>query len=161
MATTARIPTTAAACAMHIPRTINSTYHHHALLSSCCGPASVTAHPDDCSSYYCLAQGQTISDLAEYLRESNERGEYLHVWCDAEGDATGSGTAKEAVGFTVAGTGTGTGTRSESEPESPGILAAALSITIGANGLEVQTVSVTTALLLLLMALGGVVRPVP
>lgn len=77
------IPTHDAACAM--PNR-NSSYAD--LMSSCCGTASVISY-SDCD-YYCLAQNQTVGELAECLIEGSRAGE---VWCNTNASATATGTA--------------------------------------------------------------------
>ncbi|KAI9926380.1 hypothetical protein ASPWEDRAFT_697324 [Aspergillus wentii DTO 134E9] len=83
------IPTHDAACAMPM-RNNNS-----AIMSSCCGEASVVSY-DDCD-YYCLARGQNVGDLATCLIKASEAGE---VWCNTNANATAS--ASVTVGTIVA-----------------------------------------------------------
>ncbi|KAL4751815.1 hypothetical protein BDW72DRAFT_202869 [Aspergillus terricola var. indicus] len=119
------IPAIDAACA--IPK--HNTYHP--LMTSCCGPANVIAYTD--CSYYCLAQGQTIGELAECLIRGTKGG---RVWCNADANTTATGAASITT------------TATDEE----------LDIPAGINGVEEQAISVPTALLLLLMVLSGV-RP--
>ncbi|KAL4912713.1 hypothetical protein BDW62DRAFT_206227 [Aspergillus aurantiobrunneus] len=117
------IPTSDAACAMPM----NSTYKD--LMATCCGAASVTPY-SDCD-YYCLAQGQTVGDLAECLIRGSEAGQ---VWCNTNVNATATAT------LTTSATGTG----SEDAGASP----------TGMNGAGV--VSVKSVGVLVLLVLGGV-----
>ncbi len=113
------IPTHDAACAMPM----NSTYH--SLMTDCCGAASVTAY-DECD-YYCLAQGQTVGDLAECLIKGSAAGQ---VWCNAAANATASASATATA--TASGTvkdgqatetGTGTNGAGAVSVKSVGVLA--------------------------------------
>lgn len=76
------IPTHDAACAMPMKS------NYSAIMSSCCSSASVIEY-DGCD-YYCLAQGQTVGDLAECLIEASESGQ---VWCNTNANATATATA--------------------------------------------------------------------
>ncbi|OJI99295.1 hypothetical protein ASPVEDRAFT_508257 [Aspergillus versicolor CBS 583.65] len=75
------IPSRDAACAMPM----NNAYH--TLMTDCCGSASVIPY-SDCD-YYCLAQNQTIGDLAECLIKGSAAGQ---VWCNTNANATATGT---------------------------------------------------------------------
>ncbi|KAL4753459.1 hypothetical protein BDW72DRAFT_201582 [Aspergillus terricola var. indicus] len=77
------IPTHDAACAMP-----NSNSSYADLMSSCCGTASVISY-SDCD-YYCLAQNQTVGELAECLIKGSRAGE---VWCNTNANATATATA--------------------------------------------------------------------
>ncbi|KAL4991832.1 hypothetical protein BDW68DRAFT_173773 [Aspergillus falconensis] len=77
------IPTHDAACAMP-----NSNSSYADLMSSCCGTASVIPY-SDCD-YYCLAEDQTVGELAECLIKGSRAGE---VWCNTNASATATGTA--------------------------------------------------------------------
>ncbi|KAL4943473.1 hypothetical protein BDV06DRAFT_221221 [Aspergillus oleicola] len=143
------IPATDAGCAMRKYDTC------HAIMASCCGRARVIAG-SDCS-YYCLAQGQTVGDLAQCLIKGSKGGQ---VWCNAHANKT----ATEAASITVSASVFGTVPGSE-----PGSATSGTDITaedeelrgsVKIIGAQERTVSVKTALLLLLMVLGGVVRPV-
>ncbi|BCS23403.1 uncharacterized protein APUU_31628S [Aspergillus puulaauensis] len=122
------IPTHDAACAMPM----NSTYH--SLMTNCCGAASVTAY-DECD-YYCLAQGQTVGDLAECLIKGSAAGQ---VWCNAAANGTASASASA--------TATATTTKTETETET--------GTGTGVNGAGV--VSVKSVGVLALLAFAGVV----
>ncbi|KAL2811422.1 hypothetical protein BJX63DRAFT_444103 [Aspergillus granulosus] len=95
-----QIPTTDAACAM--PNT-NSTYLD--LMNDCCGSASVISY-DNCD-YYCLAQDQTVGDLAECLIKGSEAGK---VWCNTNANATATGTVAASVVAASSATSTETAT---------------------------------------------------
>ncbi|KAL3484761.1 hypothetical protein BJX62DRAFT_243598 [Aspergillus germanicus] len=156
LATTATASTTACAPRLYDIPVINpacvmpqySTYH--ILMASCCGAAPVLAILD--CSYYCLARGQTVGDLAHCLIEGSRDGQ---VWCNANANRT----ATEAATITVTGL--------ESEPENVASETAMTTTdeelrgSFKINGVQEKTISVVTALLLLLMVVGGVVRPVP
>lgn len=122
------IPTHDAACAMPM----NSTYH--SLMTDCCGAASVTAY-DECD-YYCLAQGQTVGDLAECLIKGSAAGQ---VWCNAAANGTASASASA--------TATATTTKTEAETET--------GTGTGVNG--AGAVSVKSVGVLALLAFAGVV----
>lgn len=57
-------------------------------MSNCCLSAAVIEY-DSCD-YYCLAQGQTVHELAECLIKGSEVGE---VWCNTNANATATATA--------------------------------------------------------------------
>ncbi|OGM49822.1 hypothetical protein ABOM_001593 [Aspergillus bombycis] len=120
------IPTTDAACAMPM----NSTYH--TLMTNCCGSASVISY-SDCD-YYCLAQSQTVGDLAECLIKGSAAGQ---VWCNTNANATATGTA--------------TATASATEDETP--------VPTGLNGAVATQLDIKYVLLLVLVAFGGIVQP--
>ncbi|KAL2851513.1 hypothetical protein BJY01DRAFT_245025 [Aspergillus pseudoustus] len=169
------IPTTEPACAI-TPQ--NSTLY--ALMASCCGSASVLFFQED-SSYSCLAQDQTVGELAACLSRGSEAGGgtegkgegQVQVWCNAD-DATASGSSSTAVGLGAAttqgkktlgarGSETEAGTESEPEPEPEvGTTKEERGESAGTNGVDERTtISVVTALLLALVAFGGVVPPIP
>ncbi|KAL4734653.1 hypothetical protein BDV11DRAFT_197741 [Aspergillus similis] len=76
------IPTHDAACAMP-----NSNSSYADLMSSCCSTASVISY-SDCD-FYCLAQNQTVGELAECLIKGSRAGE---VWCNTNASATATAT---------------------------------------------------------------------
>ncbi|KJK60575.1 hypothetical protein P875_00053165 [Aspergillus parasiticus SU-1] len=120
------IPTTDAACAMPM----NSTYH--TLMTGCCGSARVIPY-SDCD-YYCLAQNQTIGDLAGCLIKGSAAGQ---VWCNTNANATAMGTA--------AATASATG----DEKLDP----------IGSNGVVTSHLDTMDILMLVLVAFGGIAQP--
>ncbi|KAL2851159.1 hypothetical protein BJY01DRAFT_245096 [Aspergillus pseudoustus] len=81
------IPTKDAACAM--PNT-NGTYLD--LMTTCCGSAPVISY-SNCD-YYCLAQDQTVGNLAECLIKGSEAGQ---AWCNTNANATATGTVSASV----------------------------------------------------------------
>lgn len=87
------IPTHDAACAMPMMG------NYSAVMSSCCSSASVIEY-DGCD-YYCLAQGQTVGDLAECLIKASEPGQ---VWCNTNANATATGTGVVTLSATSTGT---------------------------------------------------------
>lgn len=120
------IPTTDAACAMPM----NSTYH--TLMTNCCGAASVISY-SDCD-YYCLAQNQTIGNLAECLIKGSAAGQ---VWCNTNENATATGTASA------------TGSATGNEKLDP----------IGSNGVMTSSLATMDVLMLVLVAFGGIAQP--
>ncbi|KAL4930473.1 uncharacterized protein BDV17DRAFT_289702 [Aspergillus undulatus] len=128
------IPTHDAACAM--PK--NDTYH--SLMSSCCGSASVITY-SDCG-YYCLAQGQTVGDLAECLIKGSAAGQ---VWCNNGANATATGTASA----TASETGNASTSATDDGSTDP-------TGTNGAEALVGPSVTVKATLVLALLAFGGV-----
>ncbi|KAG2413574.1 hypothetical protein HFD88_002763 [Aspergillus terreus] len=90
------IPVKDAACAM--PMQGNNS----AIMSSCCGSASVVSY-SDCD-YYCLAKGQKVSALAECLTKASKPGE---VWCNTNANATATGSVPTTGAGTIVATGTG------------------------------------------------------
>ncbi|KAL5040864.1 hypothetical protein BDW71DRAFT_192932 [Aspergillus fruticulosus] len=101
------IPINDAACAM--PNT-NSTYVD--LMTNCCGSASVISY-SNCD-YYCLAQDQTVGDLAECLIKGSEAGQ---VWCNTNANATATGTVAASVVAASSATSTSTSTSTASTTE--------------------------------------------
>ncbi|KNG88760.1 hypothetical protein ANOM_002811 [Aspergillus nomiae NRRL 13137] len=120
------IPTSDASCAMPM----NSTYH--ALMTNCCGSASVISY-SDCD-YYCLAQNQTVGDLAECLIKGSAAGQ---VWCNTNANATATGTA--------------TATTSATEDEK--------AVPTGSNGAVAMHLDIKYVLMLVLVAFGGIEQP--
>ena len=127
-------PSTGAACAMRMDST------HHALMTDCCGSASITSY-SDCN-YYCLAQNQAVGDLAQCLIEGSAAGQ---VWCNTNANAMATGTA----------------TATASEPTS--VTASAMeneeSRTAGLNTTEAMGLDIQSVLLLVLVMLGGLAQP--
>ncbi|KAL5337447.1 hypothetical protein BJX70DRAFT_399583 [Aspergillus crustosus] len=130
------IPTTDAACAMPM----NSTYLD--LMTTCCGAASILSY-SGCD-YYCLAQGQTVGDLAECLIKGSRAGE---VWCNTNASATATATGTGAVegNGTVVVSATGSATEDADEAS------ATETGTNGVGGLKAVGV-------LLLLSLGNVLQ---
>ncbi|KAE8361091.1 hypothetical protein BDV27DRAFT_161053 [Aspergillus caelatus] len=120
------IPTRDAACAMPM----NSTYHN--LMTDCCGPANVISY-SDCD-YYCLAQNQTVGDLAECLIKGSAVGE---VWCNTNANATATGTASPTASATEDGK---------------------LDLS-GSNGVGAVRLDIVDVLMLVLVAFGGIAQP--
>ncbi|GAB1198163.1 hypothetical protein APSETT444_007471 [Aspergillus pseudonomiae] len=115
------IPTSDAACAMPM----NSTYH--TLMTNCCGSASVISY-SDCD-YYCLAQNQTVGDLAECLIKGSAAEQ---VWCNTNANATATAT----------GTATATASATEDENSDP----------TGSNGAIATHLDIKYVLMLALVA---------
>ncbi|KAL5043381.1 hypothetical protein BDW71DRAFT_210370 [Aspergillus fruticulosus] len=126
------IPTRDAACAMPM----NSTYH--TLMTNCCGSASVISY-SDCD-YYCLAQNQTVGDLAECLIRGSAAGQ---VWCNTNANATATGTA------TASTTDSETASATEDKKSDPS----------GSNGAVAMPLDIESVLVLVLVAFGGFVPP--
>ncbi|KAL3479069.1 hypothetical protein BJX99DRAFT_255846 [Aspergillus californicus] len=97
------IPIKDAACAM--PK--NSTYL--SLMESCCNTASIVSYAD--CDYYCLAEDQTIGDLAECLIQGSEAGQ---VWCNTNANATATAGVPTTGAGTVVATATASGSGSGS-----------------------------------------------
>lgn len=88
------IPTQDASCAL--PYGSN----HTDIMSACCQSADVVAYQDNCG-LYCLAEGQSVSDLASCFQERGALPQ--DVFCRGVGNATatGSGDAPLASGASV------------------------------------------------------------
>ncbi|KAL2824319.1 hypothetical protein BDW59DRAFT_162657 [Aspergillus cavernicola] len=97
------IPLHDAACAMPMS---NSTYL--SVMTSCCGVASIASY-SNCD-YYCLAQDQSVGDLAECLIKGSEAG---MVWCNTNANATATGSIPASGAGTVVATATGTASASD------------------------------------------------
>ncbi|KAL4904281.1 hypothetical protein BDW74DRAFT_154559 [Aspergillus multicolor] len=135
------IPAHDAACAMPM----NSTYH--TLMTSCCGSASVIAYAG--CDYYCLAQDQTVGDLAECLIKGSAAGQ---VWCNTNANATATGTA----------TPTSTANATSSNGASNSTATGDAADSTGTNGAKplAAGIDVKGAMVLALLVLGsGVVAP--
>ncbi|KAL4943458.1 hypothetical protein BDV06DRAFT_221205 [Aspergillus oleicola] len=131
------IPTHDAACAM--PK--NSTYH--TLMTSCCGSAAVTSY-SDCD-YYCLAQDQTVGDLAECLIKGSEAG---MVWCNNGANATATITANATSSGSASETSTGSANATSTDDSSD---------PTGTNGADAGTVLSSKAVVMLaVLAFGSV-----
>ncbi|KAL4950598.1 hypothetical protein BDW69DRAFT_197156 [Aspergillus filifer] len=127
------IPTHDAACAM--PK--NSTYA--SLMENCCGSASVTSY-SNCD-YYCLAENQTVGDLAECLIKGSEAGE---VWCNSAANATATATASSNGTATGSANASSTSTDDAADPT-------------GTNGAEsLKIISGRAVVMLAVLALGSV-----
>ncbi|KAJ5432179.1 uncharacterized protein N7458_011335 [Penicillium daleae] len=101
------IPTHDAACAMPMKG------NYSAIMSSCCSSASVVEY-DGCD-YYCLAQGQTVGDLAECLIKASEPGQ---VWCNTNANARATATEPTTGTEIITLSATTTGTDSTSSATS-------------------------------------------
>jgi hypothetical protein len=104
---------------------MNSNYS--AIMSTCCSSASVIEY-DDCD-YYCLAQGQTVGDLAECLIKASEPGQ---VWCNTNANATATATATATGTGIVTLSATSTGADSSSSATSSGAAASSTANAAGA-----------------------------
>ena len=109
---------------------MNSTYH--TLMTDCCGSASVISY-SDCN-YYCLAQNQTVGDIAECLIKGSAAGQ---VWCNTNANATATGTASATASATEDGK---------------------LDLN-GSNGVGAVRLNIMDILMLVLVAFGGIVQP--
>ncbi|KAL2847017.1 hypothetical protein BJX68DRAFT_268318 [Aspergillus pseudodeflectus] len=84
----------------------NSTYLD--LMTTCCGSAPVISY-SNCD-YYCLAQDQTVGDLAECLIKGSEAGQ---AWCNTNANATATVTVATSVIAASSATSTSTATTTE------------------------------------------------
>ncbi|KAL3441410.1 hypothetical protein BJX65DRAFT_313851 [Aspergillus insuetus] len=177
------IPTIAATCAISLHNN-NSPAHALELVESCCGSADAISYFDcDCDcDYYCIAQGQsnTIGGLADCLSKAPSSGfisnaGIVQVWCnDASTDVDASDTPGGSI--TVSAT-SAVATKTSTEPPAPTTPTrkeeeledkheptgrkGELDTIIPWDEAQGNSVGVTTAILLALMAFGGAVRPVP
>ncbi|KAJ5179928.1 hypothetical protein N7492_003138 [Penicillium capsulatum] len=102
------IPTHDAACAMPMKGNYSS------IMSSCCSSAAVVEY-GHCD-HYCLAQGQTVRDLAECPIKGFKAGE---VWCNTNANASATAThghraSTTDAASTVTGTSSGASATSSS-----------------------------------------------
>ncbi|GLI80356.1 hypothetical protein PoHVEF18_008710 [Penicillium ochrochloron] len=90
------IPTHDAACAMPMKS------NYSAIMSSCCSSASVIEY-EGCD-YYCLAQGQTVGELAECLIKASEPGTGVATLSATStgADSTSSATSSGATASSTA-----------------------------------------------------------
>ncbi|KAL4971737.1 hypothetical protein BDW66DRAFT_163451 [Aspergillus desertorum] len=133
------IPTHDAACAMPM----NSTYH--TLMTNCCGSASVISY-SGCD-YYCLAENQTVGDLAECLIKGSAAGQ---VWCNTNANATATGSASADSNSTASATG------SETDGVSATATGDGSADATGTNAARAVGVDIKGALVLGLLVLGGI-----
>jgi hypothetical protein len=105
---------------------MNSAYH--TLMTDCCGSASVIPY-SDCD-YHCLAQNQTIGDLAECLIKGSAAGQ---VWCNTNANATATGTPSAT----------------KDEKSDP----------TGSNGAVATGLDTKSVLVLILVMFGGIAQP--
>jgi hypothetical protein len=87
-------------------------------MSRCCSSASIIEY-DSCD-YYCLAQGQSVGDLAECLIKASEPGQ---VWCNTHANATATATATATGTGVVTLSAMGTVADSTSSATSSGAIA--------------------------------------
>ncbi|KAL2786453.1 hypothetical protein BJX66DRAFT_312725 [Aspergillus keveii] len=153
-----------------------SPTHDLELMESCRGTDDVVSYSDCDCDCYCIAQSQpdTVGGLADCLAKGSScsgisaKGGIVQVWCnnviaDADVSDTPGGSITISASETSAEPPASTtpsekGEELEDEPtETKGELETIL------NGGEAQgnSVTVTTAILLALMAFGGAVRPAP
>ncbi|KAF9891700.1 hypothetical protein FE257_003712 [Aspergillus nanangensis] len=123
------IPVKDAACAMSMQG------NNSAIMSGCCGSASVVSY-SSCD-YYCLAQGQSVGNLAECLIKASKPGQ---VWCNTNANATGTGSVPTTGAGTIVATGigghsTGTGTSNGSTSSSTTNVAPVTKKSVGVLGL--------------------------
>ncbi len=109
---------------------------HHALMTDCCGSASVISY-SDCN-YYCLAQNQAVGGLVE----DSAAGQ---VWCNTNANAMATGTATATASEATSAT------ASEMEDKD--------SDTAGSNTTEAMGLDIQCVLLLVLVMLGGLAQP--
>ncbi|KAL3454926.1 hypothetical protein BJX64DRAFT_109978 [Aspergillus heterothallicus] len=131
------IPINDAACAM--PNT-NGTYLD--LMNDCCGSAPVISY-SNCD-YYCLAEDQTVGDLAECLIKGSEAGQ---VWCNTNANATATGTVAASVVAASSATSTSTASTTEDSQADP----------TETNG-AVEPVDVKAASVMAFLMLGGLAQ---
>lgn len=109
---------------------------YHTLMTDCCGSASVISYLD--CDYYCLAQNQTIGDLAGCLIKGSAAGQ---VWCNKNANATATGTATVATSATASAT----------EDQKSDLT--------GSNETVAMGLDIRSVLVLVLVALGGIAYP--
>ncbi|KAL3455623.1 hypothetical protein BJX64DRAFT_294885 [Aspergillus heterothallicus] len=177
-------PTITTTCVISLHNNYNNNSPAHALelVESCCGGADAISYSDCDCDYYCIAQGQsdTVGSLANCLAKAPSSGfisnaGIVQVWCnDASTDVDASDTpggsitvnatsavaTKTSTEPSASTTPTRKGEESEDKHEPTGTKGELETIISGGEA-QGNSVGVTTAILLALMAFGGAVRPVP
>ncbi|KAL4965962.1 uncharacterized protein BDV14DRAFT_199413 [Aspergillus stella-maris] len=146
------IPANHPACAM--PK--SSAYK--TIMSTCCGAAPVL--PNSECSYYCLALGQTVNDLAHCLIDGS-KDRHGQVWCNAYTNTDAAEAEDVSITLSPSLVLTDSNPESSAEATETDPMDEELADLAIINGVREQPVSVTNALLLLLMVLGGVMRIAP
>ncbi|KAE8161920.1 hypothetical protein BDV40DRAFT_266310 [Aspergillus tamarii] len=102
-----QLPVDDAACAL--PKTGN----YSDIMDKCCSPAKVTDFDNGCG-LYCLAQGQSIGDLKDCLRENGAQ-DGREFYCKGKDNATATASAPSSTKTgDKSGTATGSGASSTS-----------------------------------------------
>ncbi|KAF7591444.1 hypothetical protein BBP40_001547 [Aspergillus hancockii] len=125
------IPIKDAACAMPI------NGNNSAIMTSCCGSASVVSY-GSCD-YYCLAQDQSVGDLAECLIKASKPGE---VWCNTNANATATGSVPTTGAGTIVATASATGSTKSGTKSSSGSSAASTNGAVGKQSIGVLAILV-------------------
>lgn len=116
-----QLPTTDVACGAQLTNNMNSVFHE------CCKGNAPVKYNNDCG-IYCLAQGQTVSELSDCLMSKSNN--YGGVFCN---DSQPNATATEAATTTKAtSTGTLSGTSTSTSTN-----AAVLNTPVSKTGLGV------------------------
>jgi hypothetical protein len=172
-----KIPTMTATCviSVHINNNDNNNSPVRALnlMESCCGTTDVVSYSDCDCNYYCITQDQpdTVSGLADCLIKGSSSGltakaGIVQVWCNsANPDVNVSDTPGGSITISASETSTEpsitpTDKGEGLEDEPTGTKGELEAIMTGGEA-RGNSVSITTAILLALMAFGGAVRPVP
>ncbi|KAB8073039.1 hypothetical protein BDV29DRAFT_176175 [Aspergillus leporis] len=102
-----QLPIKDAACAL--PKTGN----YSDIMDKCCSPAKVTEYDDGCG-LYCLAQGQSVGELQNCMRDNGAKDGLF--FCNKEQNATATESAPSSTktGGSKTGTSTGSGASSTS-----------------------------------------------
>ncbi|KAF4252985.1 hypothetical protein KXX16_007073 [Aspergillus fumigatus] len=80
-----------------------ATGNYSSIMDKCCSPAAVTKYNDGCG-LYCLAQGQSMGDLLDCIKEN---GGNKDVFCGGQLNATATASLSETASSTATRTGTG------------------------------------------------------
>ncbi|KAB8237180.1 hypothetical protein ETB97_005986 [Aspergillus alliaceus] len=130
-----QLPIQDAACAL--PKSGN----YSDIMDKCCSPAKVTEYDDGCG-LYCLAQGQSVKDLTECLRDNGAKdGQFF---CNKEQNATATQSAPSS---TKTGDKTGSSTSSGASSTSSDNAAYAIQPAVSKSGLGLLVMVFCSALM--------------
>ncbi|KAF7587490.1 hypothetical protein BBP40_007188 [Aspergillus hancockii] len=130
-----QLPIKDAACAL--PKTGN----YSDIMDKCCSPAKVTEYDDGCG-LYCLAQGQSVKDLQNCMRDNGAKDGLF--FCNKEQNATATESAPSS---TKTGDKTGTSTGSGASSTSSGNAGFAIQPTVSKSGLGLLAMFFGSALM--------------
>ena len=132
--TTTATSSTSTSCGWNVPVHdaacgLPSRSNNSAVMSTCCGLASVEETDSGCN-YYCLAQEQSVNDLVTCFLSNGAR--HGDIICNALSNATATASV------TASSTGTGTATLSSSSSTSTGM---ASTVGVSKSGLGLLVVA--------------------
>ncbi|KAE8376122.1 hypothetical protein BDV26DRAFT_294354 [Aspergillus bertholletiae] len=131
-----QLPIDDAACAL--PKTGN----YSDIMDKCCSPAKVTEFDNGCG-LYCLAQGQSIGDLKDCMRQNGAK-DGREFYCKGKDNATATASAPSS---SKTGDKTGTATGSGASSTSSDSAAYAIQPAVSKGGLGLLAMVFCSALM--------------